>query len=287
MRRILPLHPARPTYAPPVTDAEHDIEAVVAETISFVTVHPEGDGWVGGAPDWFGERLFGGFVVGQAVHAATRAAPEGRRIHSLHGYFLRPVVAGRPVSYNIVPVRDGRSVAIRRLEATQDGAPVFTMTCSFTVDTDGYEYELALGRDAPSPDELAVETGPGPWAVAEVGPTPPEPDGTRRSTRRAWFRVNGTLPDDPHLHAALVAFATDMTGTGGRPLHLDGDIRGMVSIDHAVWFHRPLRADEWLLYDVHSLVNAGGRGLLRGTMRGLDRRLAVSVAQEMLLRPYA
>ena len=274
-----------------MTDADGDIEdgdieAVIAETIEFVTVRADGDGWVGGAPAWFGDRLFGGFVVAQAVHAATRTAPEGRRIHSLHGYFLRPVVAGRPVSYRIVPVRDGRTVAIRHLEAAQDGAPVFTMTCSFTVDTDGYEYELAVGRDTPAPEDLTTTTGPGPWAVAEVGPTPPEPDGTRRSTRRAWFRVAGTLPDDPHLHAALVAFATDMTGTGGRPLHLEGDIRGMVSIDHAVWFHRPLRADAWLLYDVHSLVNAGGRGLLRGTMHGPDGRLAVSVAQEMLLRPF-
>jgi acyl-CoA thioesterase-2 len=270
-----------------MTDASGDIEALIEETIEFVTVRPEGDGWVGEAPAWFGERLFGGFVVAQAVHAATRTAPEGRRIHSLHGYFLRPVVAGHPVSYRIVPVRDGRSVAIRQLEAAQDGAPVFTMACSFTVDTDGYEYELAVGRDAPAPDQLSVTVGPGPWAVAEVGPTPPEPDGTRASTRRAWFRIAGPLPDDQHLHAALVAFATDMTGTGGRPLHLEGDIRGMVSIDHAVWFHRPLRADEWLLYDVHSLVNTGGRGLLRGTMRGPDGRLAVSVAQEMLLRPFA
>jgi acyl-CoA thioesterase-2 len=101
------------------------------------------------------------------------------------------------------------------------------------------------------------------------------------------LRIAGALPDDPHLHAALVAFATDITGTGGRPLHLDGDIRGIVSIDHAVWFHRVLRADEWMFYDVQSLVNAGGRGLLRGTIHGPDGRLAVSVAQELLLRPYA
>jgi acyl-CoA thioesterase-2 len=93
------------------------------------------------------------------------------------------------------------------------------------------------------------------------------------------------LPDDPHLHAALIAFVTDITGTGGRPLHLEGDVTGMVSIDHAAWFHRPLRADEWLFYDVHSLVNTAGRGVLRGTMYGPDRCVAVSVAQEMLLRP--
>ena len=95
----------------------------------------------------------------------------------------------------------------------------------------------------------------------------------------------GVLPDDPHIHAALVAFATDWTGIGGRPLHLEGDTTGMVSLDHAVWFHRPARADAWHLYDVHSLINTGGRGVLRGTIHDVDRRIAVSVAQEMLLRP--
>ena len=174
---------------------------------------------------------------------------------------------------------------MRQLEAVQDGEPVFTMMCSFTADTDGYEYELPIDRDVPDPDELDAVVGPGPWLAASLGPTPPAPDGTRTSTYRAWSRIPVALPDDPHLHAALIAFVTDITGTGGRPLHLDGDVTGMVSIDHAAWFHRPLRADEWLFYDVHSLVNTGGRGVLRGTMYGPDRHVAVSVAQEMLLRP--
>jgi len=268
-----------------MSDGELDLESVIAETIEFVTVRRDGDGWVGDAPGWFGERLFGGFVLAQSVYAATRATPEGRRIHSLHGYFLRPVMAGAQLSYRLTPVREGRSFVIRRLDAAQGGSPVFSMMCSFTADTDGYEYELPMTRDIPGPDELPVSVGPGPWEVAEVGPTPPAPDGTRRSTRRAWFRVAGALPDDSTLHEALVAFLTDMTGTGGRPLHLEGDVTGMVSVDHAAWFHRPLRADEWVFYDVHSLVNTGGRGLLRGTIYGPDRRLAASVAQEMLLRP--
>jgi acyl-CoA thioesterase-2 len=269
-----------------MADDAFDLSAVVDETIEFVTVRPDGDGWVGDTPSWFGEQLFGGFVLAQAVHAATRTAPDGRRVHSLHGYFLRPVFAGRPLSYRVAPLREGRTFAMRRLDAAQDGAPVFTMTCSFTADTDGYEYELPIGRDEPTPEELSTSIGPGPWEVAEVGPTPPERSGARRSTRRAWFRFGGALPDDPHLHAALIAFVTDMTGTGGRPLHLEGDVRGMVSLDHAAWFHRPLRADEWVLYDVHSLVNAGGRGLLRGTIHSADRHVAASVAQEMLLRRY-
>ena len=268
-----------------MTGRDLDLSGAVAETIEWLRVRADGDGWVGDAPDWFGERLFGGFVIGQAVAAATQTTPPDRRLHSLHGYFLRSVVAGRPVSYRIVSLREGRSFTTRRLEATQDGRPVFSMLCSFGPDTDGYEYELPLGRDAPGPDGLATVVGPGPWIKAEIGPTPPGADGTYRSTSRAWFRIGAPLPDDDGLHTALIAFASDMTGTGGRPRHLDGTIEGMVSLDHAVWFHRPLRADEWLLYDVHSLVNTAGRGLLRGTMHALDRSLGVSVAQEMVLRP--
>jgi acyl-CoA thioesterase II len=262
-----------------------DIESIVEETIEYVTVRPDGDGWIGDAPDWFGDVLFGGFVISQAVHAATRTAPDGGRIHSLHGYFLRPVVAGLPLSYRAVPLREGRTFVMRQLEAVQDGKPVFSMMYSFTADTDGYEYELPMAPRIPPPEELATEIGPGPWEAAWLGPTPPAADGTRLSTHRAWSRIPVALPDDPHLHAALIAFVTDITGTGGRPLHLEGDVTGMVSIDHAAWFHRPLRADEWLFYDVHALVNTGGRGVLRGTMYGSDRHVAVSVAQEMLLRP--
>ena len=107
-----------------------------------LTVRAEGDGWIGDTPSWFGDYLFGGFVIAQAVHAATRTAPAGRRIHSLHAYFLRPVRAGPPVAYAVTPIRDGRTFASRRLEATQSGEPVLTMTCSFAADTEGYEYEL-------------------------------------------------------------------------------------------------------------------------------------------------
>jgi acyl-CoA thioesterase-2 len=269
-----------------VAEPEADIASIVEETVEFLTVRPEGDAWVGDAPEWFGERLFGGFVLGQAVHAATQTTPDGRRIHSLHGYFLRPVFAGVPLSYRVAPLREGRTLTTRQLEAVQDGKAVFSMMYSFAPDTDGYEYELPRGERVPAPDQLPVEVGPGPWEVAEVGPTAPAPDGTRTSTRRAWFRVGSALPDDANVHAALMAFLTDMTGTGGRPLHLDGDVTGMISIDHAAWFHRRVRADDWVFYDVHSLVNTGGRGVLRGAIYGRDGRLVTSVAQEMILRPY-
>lgn len=260
--------------------------AVVAETIDYLTLVPKGDGWVGRTPDWFGEILFGGFVLAQAIAAATRGAPEGRRLHSMHAYFLRPVRGSSTVDYRSRVVREGRTFAAHELLGEQDGKPVVTMTFSFTADTDGYVYDLSrLPADVPPPDEIAAEPGPGPWDAIWIGPTEPTADGSRESTHRKWFRIPSQLPDDPHLHTALLGFATDWTGIGGRPLQLDGDTTGMVSLDHAAWFHRPARADNWLFYDVQSLVNAGGRGLLRGVMRDLDGHVVASAAQEMLLRP--
>jgi acyl-CoA thioesterase-2 len=273
--------------------SELDAGAALAEMLAFLTVRPVADeadhgggaGWVGDAPEWFGDYLFGGFVIAQAIIAATRNAPEGRRLHSMHAYFLRPVLAAQTISYEVRPLREGRTFTTRHVAASQDGKPVLDLSCSFTADTDGYVYDLPGGRDIPSPDEVELESGPGPWVAGDVGPTPPRADGTRESTHRMWFRVPNRLPDDEHLHAALLGFATDWTGIGGRPLHLEGDITGMVSLDHAAWFHRPARADDWLFYDVHSLVNAGGRGLLRGAIRDAEGRVVISVAQEMRLTP--
>ncbi len=264
-----------------------ELDAALAETLDFARVEPcDGDGeWVGDAPAWFGDYLFGGFVIAQAIIAATRDAPEGRRLHSLHAYFLRPVVAGKAISYRTRPVRDGRSFTTRHLDVAQDGKPVLELSCSFTFDTDGYVYDLPPRAPVPPRDAFEVEPGPGPWVAAFAGPTDPAAGGTRESTHRMWFRLPTRLPDDVHLHTALLGFATDWTGIGGRPLHLAGDTTGMVSLDHAAWFHRPARVDDWHYFDVHSLVNAGGRGLLRGAVYDCDGRVVASVAQEMRLTP--
>jgi acyl-CoA thioesterase-2 len=263
-----------------------DVSSVLAETLEFLTVRPgRDDTWIGEAPDWFGEYLFGGFVIAQAIVAATRNPPDGRRLHSLHAYFLRPVVSSYPISYDVQPIRDGRTFNTRRVKAAQNDKAVLDMSCSFTADSHGYVYDLPARSAALPPDSVALEAGPGPWVAAYLGPTPPADDGTRESTHRMWFRVPAELPDDEHIHTALLGFATDWTGIGGLPLHLEGDTQGMVSLDHAAWFHRPARADDWLFYDVHSLVNAGGRGLLRGDIRDRDGRVVISVAQEMRLTP--
>jgi len=236
-----------------------------------------------GPPDADWDYLFGGLVLGRAVEAATAHAPDGRRMHSLHAYFLRPVRATSPVDYRIVPLREGRSFATHRLDASQDGKDVFTMTCSYTADTDGYDYDVLRATPLPPRDESTAEPGPGPWESVRLGPTPPDEHGVRASTHRHWFRIPYRLPDDAHVHAALLAFASDWTDLGARPLQLEGDTNGIVSLDHAVWFHRPARADQWLFFDVQSLVNAGGRGLLRAVMRDENGNVVASVAQELLL----
>src|SRR5262245_45830390 len=121
-------------------EGDRAVDDVVGETVAQVHVRPDGDGYTGETPQWFGEVLFGGFVLAQAVYAATRRAPEGRRLHSAHAYFLRPVVSGPDVHYDIDVVRDGRAFSSRRLEAAQNGKPVLTMLCSFAADeTEGYE----------------------------------------------------------------------------------------------------------------------------------------------------
>jgi acyl-CoA thioesterase-2 len=261
-------------------------DEAVADAIAALNVRRDGEGWVGDTPVMSRPAVFGGFLIGQAVMAATREAPQGRRLHSLHAYFLRPVLEGRPVFYRITPLREGRTIVQRRLDAVQDGEHVLTMSFSFAADSEGYEYQPASSAGAGEPNR-APNRRYGPWEMVVLGPSPAkEADGSLRSTSTMWFRTSAPLPDEPHLHTALTAFATDITHTGARPLHLEGDTRGIVSLDHSVWFHRPLRPDEWSWYDVSSVINARGRGLLRGAMFAGDGRLCASAAQETLLKRY-
>jgi acyl-CoA thioesterase-2 len=245
---------------------------------------------VGRTPDWYGPVVFGGVGLAVTISAACGDAPAGSRLHSVHAHFLRPVKGGEEIVFRTDVVKPGRTFNLHRVTASQDGKPVVTMTCSFTSDTDGYVYDLSgIPDGVPLPEDLpepqGAEYGVGPWDERWVGPSALRPDGTREATHRHWFRLPRPLDDDPHLHAALLGYATDWTGLGGRPLHLEGDTTGMISLDHTAWFHRPARADEWLLQDVQSLVNAGGRGTLRGVIRNRQGLIVASMAQEMLLLP--
>ncbi len=264
-----------------VADLVHAITAEGAEPDvqgrpTFTTTSPN---W------WVGGRTFGGMVVAQALSAALQTAPAGFDVHSLHGYFLRPTVPGARTTHVVEAVRDGRSFSLRDVVSSVDGKDTFRMTCSFHLPEDGADYQLPIGPGIPPPGEIAGFEAPFPFDIRELGATEQRQDGTYLSTRRCWFRTRESLPDDPGLHACLLAYFSDMTGAAFRPLSLGTwGTHTDASLDHAVWFHRPWRADAWSIFDLHALVNAGGRATVRATMHGEDGSLHLSMAQELLIR---
>jgi acyl-CoA thioesterase II len=237
-------------------------------------------------PDWWaGGRTFGGMVVAQALNAAMRTVPPELQVHSLHGYFLRPSRPGIPSIHTVEHLRDGRSFSTRQVITEVEGKTVFRMTCSFHAPEEGDEYQLPVSPGIPPPSAIAGFDGPYPIDVREAGATEQRDDGTYHSTRRCWFRTKAPLPDDPIVHACILAYLSDMTGAAFRPLSLgQWGTHTDASLDHALWFHRPWRADQWSIFELQALVNAGGRATVRATMHGEDGTLHLSMAQELLIR---
>ncbi|MFD7512429.1 acyl-CoA thioesterase II [Streptomyces sp. NPDC059853] len=258
-------------------------------------------------------RVFGGQVAAQALVAACRTVEPDRLPHSLHSYFLRGGDPGAPIVYTVDRIRDGRSFTTRRVVAVQHGQPIFHLSASFQLPEDGLEHQEPMPQ-APDPETLPdgeevlrryADRFADP-SVADlllearravdlryVAEPPFATAGRRREPRsQVWFRTNGKLDgdrDDPMLHICLATYVSDMTlldsvllahGRGGWSV---GDVVG-ASLDHAMWFHRPFRADEWLLYDTDSPASGGGRGLARGRIFTRDGQLAVSVIQEGVVR---
>jgi acyl-CoA thioesterase-2 len=238
------------------------------------------------SPDWWpGDRTFGGMVVAQALSAAMSTVPAGLDVHSLHGYFLRPSRPGVPSLHRVEAVRDGRSFTTREVTSEVEGKPVFRMMCQFHMAEDGDEYQLPMAPGVQLPEGPEELQGGLPFEMRDLGPTEKRADGTYLSTRRLWFRASERLPDDPVIHACLLAYLSDMTGASFRPLSLGTwGFHTDASLDHAVWFHRPWRADTWSFFDLEALVNAGGRTTIRATMHGQDGTLHLSMAQELLIR---
>jgi acyl-CoA thioesterase II len=273
-------------------DETEFMSGTVAELIDAVTAHEIDPGLDGRAtfttvsPDWWpGERTFGGMVVAQALHAAFGTVTDDVTLHSLHGYFLRPSRPGVPSVHRVERVRDGRSFTTREVTTEVEGKTVFRMTCSFHRPEEGDEYQLPIAGDAPLPEAIEGFEAPFPFDIRELGATERRDDGTFLSTRRCWFRTRERLSDDPAIHACLLAYLSDMTGAAFRPNSLGTwGTHTDASLDHSVWFHRPARADEWNLFDLHALVNAGGRATIRATMHGADGVLHMSMAQELLIR---
>ncbi|MEQ7005833.1 acyl-CoA thioesterase II [Actinopolymorpha sp. B17G11] len=253
------------------------------------------------------QRVFGGQVAGQALVAASRTVEPGRAVHSLHAYFLLPGDTNVPIVYDVERLRDGRSFSTRRTVARQHGRTIFYMSASFHVPEAGFDHQ-DVAPDVPAPDVCPTlgevlekisgrpsDTWAEEWAALDVryagdsrrGGTPDDPDHPARA--RVWFRAAGRLPDDPVLHRCVLAYASDLTLLGVTLVPHDTYIgaRGLqtASLDHAIWFHRPFRADEWLLYDQISPSASDARGLATGRLFTTDGSLVASVVQEGLIRP--
>ncbi len=251
------------------------------------------------------QRVFGGQVAGQALVAAGRTVPDDRPVHSLHAYFIRPGDPAVPLIYLVDRVRDGRSFTTRRVSAVQHGKTIFTLSASFHHPEPGASHARQM-PDVPPPDELPSTaermeqlfgaaareyTRSNPIDIRHIGPLTFEAakDPSLRVARSmAWLRADGELPDDQLLHVCMMTYASDMTLLDSVLLAnglswADGKTVG-ASLDHAMWFHRPFRADRWLLYAQESPVAAAARGLARGELYTQDGELVVSVMQEGLIR---
>lgn len=262
----------------------------------------------GQSRDLGGKSVYGGQVIGQALVAAARTV-EGAVPHSLHAYFLRPGDMAQPIVYDVDRVRDGRTFTARRVQAIQNGQPILSMIASFQRPEGGLEHQMAM-PDVPGPDELeyahvlrqrwAREGGALPERVQAaltrelaiefkpVKPWNPLKPEKREPVQHIWLRAGGTLPADPLLHTCVLAYATDfnLLSTALLPHGKTwfGPEMIVASIDHALWFHRDVRADDWLLYAMDSPTAQGARGFSRGSIFDRQGRLVCSVAQENLMR---
>ena len=248
------------------------------------------------------QRVFGGQVAGQALVAAGRTVEQGD-VHSLHAYFLRPGDPSVPILYDVDRIRDGRSFTTRRVVAIQHGKAIFNLSASFHRNEPDQPDRQVPVPDVPAPESLPTfqermapfkermgdwYTRPRPIDQRWVDGHPFDAEERQASVdnrQRVWIRADGRLPDDPLLHACVVAYASDMSLLDTTMPNGGWDDRIMAaSLDHAMWFHRPFRADEWLLYDQESPITTGARGLARGQIFATDGRLVVSVVQEGLVR---
>jgi acyl-CoA thioesterase II len=262
----------------------------------------------GRSPDDGWQRVFGGQVIGQALVAASRTIASGRAAHSLHAYFLRPGDPAVPILYEVDRIRDGKSFVTRRVVAIQHGHAIFSMSASFQIEEKGLEHQAEMPK-VPAPDALLsedelrkmfLERAPEhvkaywrrerPFELRPVGLRHYLSREPLEAAQQVWFRATGPLPDDPAIHKCALAYASDIllleTALYPHARSLfDRDLQ-VASLDHALWFHRPFRADDWLLYATDSPSASGSRGFTRGSVFTPAGDLVASVAQEGLIRVW-
>ena len=253
----------------------------------------------GAAPETSLQRVFGGQVAGQALVAAGRTVVADRTVHSLHAYFLRPGDPALPILYEVDRTRDGRSVSTRRVVGRQHGRPIFTMSASFQI------HETGLVHQDPMPPTVDPQSLPVPhderaraWSAIDLRFVPREGESGADAVvaapparQQVWLRASAPLPEDPLLHVCVLAYASDLTLLSAtltpHPVSRESPNLRMASLDHAMWFHRPFRADDWLLYDQSSPSASGARGLASGRIFTREGSLVASVVQEGLIRVRA
>ena len=282
------------------------MSTAVDSLLSILDLEPlEHNLYRGMSPQVGWQRVYGGLVIGQALVAASQTV-KGRPVHSMHGYFLRPGDPSIPIIYEVDRIRDGRGFTTRRVVAIQHGKAIFSMAASFQVREESLEHQIAM-PDVPMPEDLPGEAEMQAYFLETA------PEHVRRYWRRerpvelrpvnlqhyhsrekfppvqhVWIRTTGRLPDDQSIHDCALGYASDMTLLDtalfphGRSV-FDRSLQA-ASLDHAMWFHRPFRADEWLLYAQDSPSTGGARGFTRGLVFRRDGTLVASTAQEGLLR---
>jgi acyl-CoA thioesterase-2 len=282
---------------------------VLTELVSLLQLEKIEDGiYRGQSQDLGFKALFGGQVMGQAVSAALETVDKDRMLHSLHSYFLRPGDANKPVVYEVENLRDGRSFNTRRVKAIQNGKPIYYMTASFQLIETGFEHQdtmpIVEGPDGIASysdfifehqesipenirgkflSEKPIEVRPIQkynWVNPEKSP----------ALCQMWIKANGSLPDDPRSHLCMLAYCSDFqfltTSLMPHGATLWDPSLQIASVDHAMWFHRPFRIDEWLLYSTESPSASGGRGLVKGQIFNQKGELVASTMQEGVIRQH-
>ena len=298
--------------ASPASPKEETAQELANGLVELLSLERSSDDrFVGQAQPGGVGRVFGGQVIAQALQAAQATIADGKQAHSLHAYFLRGGEEGPPIDYATERDFDGRSFSNRRVVASQGGTPILNLTASFQRAEEGLSHQAAPMPDVPGPEDLPSDDEVRAKALEAFGEKMsdaqralmmrPRPIEMRSSGRQhwlnpeprephsfSWFRLVAPLPDDPAIHRAVIAYASDYTllGTAVLPHGLSW-MRGELisaSLDHAIWFHAHARADEWLLYETDSPWSGSGRGYNRGRIFTRDGVLVASVAQESLMR---
>jgi acyl-CoA thioesterase-2 len=280
---------------------------VVAELVDLLTLERlEENLFRGQSRDIGTKYVFGGQVLGQSLSAAQQTVDAERIVHSIHAYFLRAGDINAPIVFDVDRARDGHSFSVRRVTAIQHGQPILVLAASFQKHEVGVEHQFPI-PDVPQPEDVPLMAPPSPEVMAQLsakmqrwlsrmGPFEMRPVYPRDELnpsvlspyQQVWFRLNDKIGDDSNLHRALLAYASDfyLLGTSTFPhaiSYYQPNVQ-MASLDHALWFHRPFRIDDWLLYVLDSPTASGARGLARGSIYTRDGQLIASVAQEGLIR---